>query len=102
MRDAEFVGDGARIANVLSRAAAAGAADGGAMIVELERHADRFGTAGRGERGDDRTVDAARHGNDDTGAAERPCVAAFKLEFRVHRRAHSRSGRVRQKCAISH
>ena len=52
------------------------------MIVELQRHPDHLGAAARGERGDDRAVDAARHGDDDPrlggGAAE--------LEIGVHDR----------------
>ena len=43
----------------------AAALDRLAMIVELERDADHFGAGPGGERGDDRAVDAAGHGDDD-------------------------------------
>ncbi len=56
------------------------------MIVELERHPDHLGAAPRGERGHDRAVDAARHGDDDPGLARRPA----ELEIRVHQRALDR------------
>ena len=40
-----------------------------AMIVELQRDADHLGAGPRGERGRDRAVDAAGHGDDDPGIA---------------------------------
>ena len=66
MRDADAVGDRARVANILPRAAASRTADRRAMVVELERDADHFRAGFRGERGDDTAVHAARHGDDDT------------------------------------
>ena len=82
MRDAEPIGDRARVADVAPRAAASRAADGGAMIVELERDADRLGAAARGERGHHRAVDAARHGDDDAAAGK----IGAQLEIGVHGR----------------
>jgi hypothetical protein len=80
MGDAEPVRDRPRIVDVLPGAAAPGPLHRGAMIVKLERHADHFRAGPRGERGHDRAVDAARHGDDDPGLGER----AGELEIRVH------------------
>ena len=70
MGDAEPVGDGLGIVDVLPRAAGARALGRFAMIVELERHPDHLRSSARSEGGDDRTVDAAGHGDDD------PCIRA--------------------------
>jgi hypothetical protein len=82
MGDAEPVRDRPRIVDVLTRAAAPGPLHRGAMIVKLERHADHFRARPRGERGHDRAVDAARHGDDDPGLACRP----VELKACFHRR----------------
>ena len=71
MRDPEPFGDRARVGNVLASTAAARAADRRAMIVKLERDADRLGAARRRQGGHDRAVDAARHGDDDAAACAR-------------------------------
>ena len=47
------------------------------MIVELQRHADDFGARAGGERGHDRAVDAAGHGDDD------PCFAKVAMEAEI-------------------
>ena len=86
MGDAEPVGDGARIVDVAAGAAALRPPDRLAMIVKLERDADHLGAAARGERGHDRAVDAARHGDDDPGLRRR----AVELEIGVHGGAHRR------------
>ena len=52
MRDAQPVSHGARIADVVARAARALAARGGAVIVKLERDADHFRAARMRQRGD--------------------------------------------------
>jgi hypothetical protein len=83
MRDAEPVRHLSRVVDVLARTAASGALHRRAVIVELQRHPDHFGAAARGQRGNDRTVDAARHGDDDPRA---PCRPA-KLEVHIHRRS---------------
>ena len=70
MRDAEAVAHRARVADVAARAAAAGAADRLAMIVELERDADRLRARARGERRHDGRIDPARHGDNDALARE--------------------------------
>ena len=58
------------------------------MIVELQRHADHFGAGARGERGRDRAVDAAGHGDDDPGLAR----GAAELKIDLHwKRAFERS-----------
>ncbi len=69
MGDAEPVGDLLGVVDVLAGAAGARAAHRLAMIVELERDADHLGAGLRGERGRDRAVDAAGHGDDDPGLA---------------------------------
>ena len=80
MGDAEPVGDRLRIVDVLPGAAGARAAHRLAMVVKLERDADHLGAGLRGERGRDRAVDAAGHGDDDAGIAR----GAAKLEIDLH------------------
>ncbi len=82
MRDAEPVGDLLRVVNVLPGAAGAAAPHRLAMIVELQRHADHLGAGARGERGRDRAVDAARHGDDDPGIAARAAELKINLHWR--------------------
>ena len=82
MGDAEPVGDGAGVVDVLAGAAGPAAPDRLAMIVELEGDADHLGAAARRQRGHDRAVDAARHGDDDARLARR----ASKLEIRLDHR----------------
>ena len=65
MRNAERLADAARIVDVLAGAAGAGAVHGRAMIVELQRDAENIVALALQNAGDDGTVDAARHGNDD-------------------------------------
>jgi len=59
MGDAEAVSDGSSVVYVPPGATALGAADRLAMIVELECDSNHLGTASGGERGHDRTIDAA-------------------------------------------
>ncbi len=79
MRDAQPVAHRACVANVAARAAAARAPRRLAMIVKLQGHADRLGAGARGERRHHRTVDAARHGNDDAPRGQ----GGGQLEIRV-------------------
>ncbi len=72
VREAEPVGDRARVADIVAGAARALAPGGGAVIVELQRDADDFGAAAARQRGDHRAVDPARHGDDDAAFAGRP------------------------------
>ena len=83
MGDAEPVGDRLGVVNVLAGAAGLRAPGRLALVVELQGHADHLGAAPRGERGHDRAVDAARHGDDDPRALGGPA----ELEIRVHVRA---------------
>ena len=83
MRDAEPVGDLLRVVNVLAGATCARAAHGFAMIVELEGDADHLRAGARGKRGRDRAVDAAGHGNDDSGIAR----GAAELKIDPHWRS---------------
>jgi hypothetical protein len=97
MSDTKPFGDGAGITDILSCAARTLATYSNAMIIELQRHANRLGPARSGQRGNHRTVHAARHGNDDTSALQRVATGRFKLELRVHRAAHSSKRRTSQK-----
>jgi hypothetical protein len=72
MGDAEAVGDELGIIDILAGAAGSGSANSFTMIVKLQRHPDDLGAGSRGERGCDRTVDAAGHGDDDAGLPRRP------------------------------
>src|SRR3546814_20610523 len=64
VREAQPVGDRARVANILPGAAGADALSLRAMIIELQRHADDLGARARGERGADARVYSTRHGDD--------------------------------------
>ena len=65
MRDAEALGGGARVVDVLAGAAGALALDRRAVVVELQRHADDVVALALEQRGHDRGVHAAGHGRDD-------------------------------------
>ena len=72
MGDPEPFGDGARVVNVAAGAAGLRPPDRLAMVVELEGDPDHLGAGAGGERGDDRAVDPARHGDDDSGLGSGP------------------------------
>ena len=65
-------GDPAGIADILAGTAGAGPADGGAMVVELQRDTDDLITLGVQHRGGDRTVDPAGHRHRHPGSRGRP------------------------------
>ena len=65
MRNAERVGDAARVVDVLAGAAGALAMRRRAVIVELQRDADDVVALALQQRGHDGGIDAARHGDDD-------------------------------------
>ncbi len=67
VRDADALGDGARIVDVLPRAAGALAMGRRAMVVELQRHADDVIALALEERRRHRRIHAARHRHDDAG-----------------------------------
>ena len=67
MRDADALGDRARIVDVLAGAAGALAVGRLAMVVELQRDADDVIALGLEQRRRDRGIDAARHRDDDAG-----------------------------------
>src|SRR5918993_2154849 len=77
MRDAEPVGDRARIVDVLTGATGAGTLRRFAMIVELQSDADHLRARACGERSYDGAVDAAGHGDDD------PCFARCAIEAEI-------------------
>ena len=98
MRDADPLGDRARIVNIATGAASALAVGGGAVVVELERDADHV-VAGFGqERGGDRRVDPTRHGDDNAR------VGRLTLDIETVQHGHAAvilpGSRSRGTCAI--
>src|SRR3546814_8231696 len=71
VREAQPVGDRARVADVLPGAARPDTLRLGAMIIELQRHPDHLGARARRERRDDARIDTARHGDDDSPVLQR-------------------------------
>ena len=71
MRDAEPIGDLARVADVLAGAAGALLPDGGAMIVKLKGDAHDVVALLLQQGRRDRRIDAARHGDHHAGVAGR-------------------------------
>ena len=65
MRDADALGDRARVMDVAPGAAGALAVGGGAVVVKLQGHADDVVALRLEQRGRDRGIDAAGHGDDD-------------------------------------
>ena len=59
MGDADTVADGARVVDVLARAAGSGALGRLAVVVKLERNTDDLRARARSERGHDGAIDAA-------------------------------------------
>ena len=82
VRDADALGDRARVVDVLAGAAGALAVGGGAMVVELQGHADDVIALGLEQRRRDRRIDAARHGDDDAGLLR----GTFDVEGIEHQR----------------
>ncbi len=71
VRNRQPFGDTAGVVDVLAGAAGALAVDGLAMIVELQGHPDDVVALLGHQPGDDRRVDAARHGDDHAGFRRR-------------------------------
>ena len=71
VRDAEPLGDLARVLDVLAGTARPCLADGDAMVIELQSDAHDVVALLLQERGGDRRIDAARHGDDHAGVARR-------------------------------
>ena len=86
MRNADALGDAARIIDVLPGAAGALAVGGGAVVVELQRDADHVIALGLEQRGGHRGIDAAGHGDDDTGVLR----AAIEIEAVWHAASYYR------------
>ena len=84
MRNADPLGDIARVVDILPGAAGALAMGGRAMVVKLQRDADDIVALGLQERGRNRGIDAAGHGDND------PCVlrTAFKVQTVEHDPGH--------------
>ena len=80
MRNADALGHAAGVVDVLAGAAGALAVGRGAVVVELQRHADDVIALGLEQRGRHRGIDAAGHGDDDTGVLR----AAFEVEAVWH------------------
>ena len=87
MRNADALGDAARVVDVLSGAAGALAVRRRAVVVELQRHADDVIALGLEQRSGHRRVDAARHGDDDAGVLR----AAVDIEAVGHGSGHGAS-----------
>jgi hypothetical protein len=81
VRNADTLGDPAGVMDILAGAARALAMGGGAVVVELQRDADDIVALGDEQRGGDRGIDAARHG-DHHARVLRP---AFDIEAVEHR-----------------
>ena len=79
VRNAERLGDAARVVDVLAGAAGALAVRRRAMVVELQRDADDVVALGLEQRRDDRGIDAAGHGDDDAGVL-RPAMQVEAVE----------------------
>ena len=67
MGNVDALGHAARVIDVLAGATGAFAVGRRAMVVELQRHADHVIALGLKQRGRHRRIDAAGHGDDDTG-----------------------------------
>jgi hypothetical protein len=65
MGNAKLIGDGACVAYVLSSAARPCPFYGAPMIIKLQSDANGFRARARRERGHNRGINAARHGDDD-------------------------------------
>ena len=89
MRNADALGDAARIVDVLAGAAGALAVGRRAVVVKLQRDADDVVALGLQQRRRDRGIDAARHGDDDAGVLRPP----FEIETVEHVMAASDAGR---------
>src|SRR5262249_45190104 len=70
----------ARVVDVLSRAAGALTVGRGALVVELQGHADDVVALGHEQRGRHRGIDAARHGHHHAGVLRPP----FDIETVEH------------------
>ena len=84
MRDADPLGDVARVVDVLAGAAGALAMGGRAMIVELQRDADDVVAFRLQQRSRHRGIDAAGHGDDDPGVLR----TAFEIQTVEHGSGH--------------
>ena len=94
MRDADALGDRARVVDVLAGAAGALAVRRRAMVVKLQRDADDVVALGLEQRRRDRGIDAARHGDDDARVV-RPALDIEPVEHghtisAAQRRRHGR------------
>ena len=80
VRNAECVGNSARIVDVLAGAATALATGGGAVVVELQGNADNVVPGFAHQRGNDGRIDTTRHGHDDALALSGKCRARRRWE----------------------
>ena len=91
MRDADPLGDVARVVDVAAGAAGALAMGGRAMVVKLQRDADHVIAFGLQQGSRHRGVDAAGHGDHDP----RVLRAAFEIQTVSHGRGHRLQSRER-------
>jgi hypothetical protein len=80
MRDADALGDRARVVDVLSRTTGAFAMRRAAVVVKLQRHPDHVVAFGLEQGRRHRRIDTAGHGDDDAGVGR----AAVKIEAVAH------------------
>ena len=73
MRNADALGNAARVIDVPTRATRALAVRGGAVVVELQRDADHVVALGLEQRSRHRRIDAARHGDDNPQIGRASC-----------------------------
>ncbi len=91
VRDADGVSRGAGVVDILARAAGALLLDRGAMVVELQGHADHIIAGAGQESGGHRGVHAAGHGRHDARAHRQPDGVAGGLDGMIgeeSRRVH--------------
>ena len=88
-------GDAARIVNILAGTTRAFAANGFAMIVKLQRDADRIISGAFHQSGGDRAIDPTRHGNNHALTGALLARSQSQIDFRqgvqpngVFRKAH--------------
>src|ERR1035437_2286689 len=86
MRNTDALGNAARIIDVLPRATRPFSMGGGAVVIELQRDADHVIALGLEQHGGHRGIDAAGHGDDDTGVLR----AAIEIEAVWHTASYYR------------
>ena len=101
MRDAQTVAHGARVGDIIARAARAFAPGRRAVVIKLERYADHFSAGVGGQRGADRRIDPAAHRDDNPAFRRRARQVEQVSRIKPEGRAGRGLGRnVHDRCAI--